>query len=221
MKILLLIFLSLFLTGCQEKPFKELKDLKEEPIPVKEDKYVDNNEIRLGLYTRSNNKYTLWKEYKTSMEKNKDINTFQILPTNEEFLNYSGSYINFIEPLWNGINSEYELGIILEYELNDGNKIKHKIIDPSNTLEYQNYIQVYLYDAIAHKNDKWYSHITKEEFNEKSYITSFKLTAGNESDKIVFPIKLTIYSQDTEDDFTDDGDYRGNSLYSINIIKNN
>lgn len=216
MKKLILIIMLIMLVGCEKEPFKEIKEIKEEPV-IKEEVYEDANPLKVGLYTRGNGKYTLWHEYQTSITPSKDINTFQILPTNEEQLSYSGRYVNFIEPLWNNVETDYKLGIILDYELNDGTKIKHVIYDPSNTLEYQDYIQVYLYDAIAHKNDKWYSHITNEEFNENSYITSFKLTAGKLSDKIVYPIKLSVFTYDTDDDFDDSNNYRGNSIYTINV----
>lgn len=217
MKKLILVIMLIILVGCEKEPFQEIKNIKEETPAIKEDTYVDENNLKVGLYTRSNGKYTLWHEYSAKITSNKDINTFQILPSNEEVLTYTGKYVNFIEPLWNSIESEYKLGIILEYELQTKTKIKHVIYDPSNILEYQDYIQVYLYDAIAHKNDKWYSHITNEEFNENTYITSFKLTAGKLSNEIVYPIKLSVFTYDTDDDFDELGIYRGNSIYTINV----
>ena len=221
MKKIFLVLNIIFITGCEKEPFKDIKDIKEEEPVIKEETskplYEDANPLKVGLYTRGNNKYSLWHEYQANITPSKDINTFQILPTNEEVLTYSGRYVNFIEPLWNNIESNYKLGIILEYELTDKNKIKHVIYDPSNTLEHQDYIQVYLYDAIAHKNDKWYSHITNEEFNENTYITSFKLTSGKKVNDIVFPIKLSVFTYDSDDDFDELGNYRGNSIYTINV----
>lgn len=217
MKKIILLLILVFITGCEKEPFKEIKEIKEPEPVIKEEVYEDNNSLKVGLYTRSSGKYTLWHEYNANITPNKDINTFQILPTNEEQLTYTGKYQNFIEPLWNNIETNYKLGIILAYTLNDNTKIKHVIYDPSNILEYQDYIQVYLYDAIVHKNDKWYSHITKEEFNENTIITSFKLTAGKQVNDIIFPITLSVFTYDSEDDFDESGNYKGNSIYSINV----
>lgn len=216
-KIFLVIALLFIVTSCEKKPFEEIKEIKEEEIkePNIIPTYNDENPLKVGLYTRNNNKYTLWEEYITKVSPNKDINTFQILPSNEKEFKYTGKYVNFIEPLWKNIETEYKLGIMLEYTLSDQTKIKHVIYDPTNILAYQDYIQVYLYDAIIHKNDKWYSHITKEEFNENSIITSFKLTAGKKANEIVYPVKISVFTYDSLDDFDEFNEYRGNSIYSI------
>lgn len=217
MKKIFLILILIFITGCEKEPFQEIKEIKDPEPVIKEEIYEDSNPLKVGLYTRGNGKYTLWHEYNANISPSKDINTFQILPTNEEQLAYTGKYQNFIEPLWNSIETSYKLGIILEYELIDNTRIKHVIYDPSNTLEHQDYIQVYLYDAIAHKNDKWYSHITNEEFNENTIITSFKLTGGKQVKNIIFPLKLSVFTYDSDDDFNESGNYRGNSIYTINV----
>lgn len=219
MKKIILVLIISILTGCVKEPFEEIKKVDKEPV-IKENEviYKDENPIKVGLYTRSNGKYTLWGEYKTKISTNKDINTFQIIPTNESELKYNGMYQDFIKSLWDNIETPYKLGIILEYELVDNTKIKHVIYDPANTLEYQDYFQVYLYDAIAHKSDKWYSHITNEEFNENTYITSFKLTAGKKNNEVTYPVKLSVFTYDSGDDFDDKNNYIGQSIYSINIF---
>ena len=217
MKKIFLILILIFITGCEKEPFQEIKEIKDPEPVIKEEIYEDSNPLKVGLYTRGNGKYTLWHEYNANISPSKDINTFQILPSNEEQLTYTGKYQNFIEPLWNSIETTYKLGIILEYELIDNTKIKHVIYDPSNTLEHQDYIQIYLYDAIVHKNDKWYSHITNEEFNENTIITSFKLTGGKQVKDIIFPLKLSVFTYDSDDDFEESGNYRGNSIYTINV----
>lgn len=219
MKKLILVLIISILTGCVKEPFEEIKKVDKEPV-IKEEEviYKDENPLKVGLYTRNNGKYTLWSEYKTKITTNKDINTFQIVPSNESELKYNGKYQDFIKSLWDNIETPYKLGIILEYELNDNTKIKHIIYDPSNTLEYQDYFQIYLYDAIVHKNDRWYSHITNEEFNENTYITSFKLTAGKKNNEVVYPVKLSVFTYDSDDDFDDQNNYIGQSIYSINMF---
>ena len=138
---------------------------------------------------------------------------------NEDEVSFSGNRYDFIKSSWDEIKEKCKLGIMLEYDtLNEGH-IKHVIYNPDNILEHDHYIQIYLYDAIAHRNDKWYSHITKEEFNENTYITSFKLYAHDKIDEVVFPVKLSVFTYDSDDDFDESGNYRGNSIYTINLNK--
>lgn len=222
MKKFLLLALLFLLTGCEREPFREIKTIKE-PEKTTEKvslEYVDENPINMGLYTKKNNTYTLLKSYNTNIYPNKDINTFQILPKNDEFITFKGRYTDYVKSTWDSINTNYKMGIILTIPLKDGTVINEYIYDPSNTLRNQKYIGVYLYDAVIHAKDKWYSHITNEEFNENTIITSVKLTAGNSETDINYPIKLSVFTYDTDDDFSKD-EYRGQSIYTLLIDKTN
>lgn len=223
MKKIILIICSIFLlTSCSFNEKKEIINNQEntkQETPVEENivTYTDENPIKIGLYSRNIGYYTLLHEYNTKITPNKDINTFQVLPLNEEKVTYKGKYQNYIKGLWDSIETNYKIGLNINYSLQDGTVINHTLYDPSNTQKYTDYIQIYFYDAIKHMNDKWYSHITNEEFNSSSYITSFKLTAGTKANEIVYPVKISIYTYDTEDDFDDNNNYRGNSIYTINL----
>ena len=219
LKILFLFLGILCLSGCfdvvEDKP--EVKEPNtEEKVKVKE-VYQDSHPIKIGLYNNIGNKYVLYKEFNSNIKPRTDINTFQIVFRNEEEVSFNGKKEDFIKSSWDEIETPFTLGIILEYDTVNEGHIKHVIYDPSNTLEHDHYIQVYLYDAIAHKNDKWYSHITKEEFNDNSYVTSFKLYAHDKIDEVTFPIKLSVFTYDSDDDFDEDGNYRGNSIYTIEV----
>ena len=49
-------------------------------------------------------------------------------------------------------------------------------------------------------------------------MTSIKLTASVYVDEVISPIKLSVFTYD-QDDFDDSGNYRGNSIYTINVVK--
>ena len=217
-KIIVLIIGIFFLTGCfevaEDNPIK--KEPKKEEV---KEVYKDTNPVKVGLYNYTGNKFVLYKDYSANIKPKTDINTFQIVFNNEDEVSFSGNRYDFIKSSWDEIKEKCKLGIMLEYDtLNEGH-IKHVIYNPDNILEHDHYIQIYLYDAIAHRNDKWYSHITKEEFNENTYITSFKLYAHDKIDEVVFPVKLSVFTYDSDDDFDESGNYRGNSIYTININK--
>lgn len=221
-KIVLLIGVIFCLTGCldvfKSKPVKQIEEPKtEEKEEIVEEVYEDNNQIKVGLYDNTGNKFNIYKSYNKKMSPDVDLDYYQIVFSDDEEVTFSGNREDYIKSLWDGIETPFTLGIILEYETKNDGLIKHVIYKPDNTLQYQDYIGVYLYDAVSHKYDKWYSHITPEEFNDNTYITSFKITPGSRIEEITSPIKVSVFTYDTEDDFDKDGNYRGNSIYTIEI----
>ena len=58
-----------------------------------------------------------------------------------------------------------------------------------------------------------------DEFNDNSIITSIKLQSSYSVDQVVSPIKLTVFTYDTDDDFIDN-EYRGNSFHTLTICIN-
>ena len=220
-KLFVLLICLSFLTGCfsKEVSIPEKKEEIKEEEKVVEEVYEDTNTIKIGLYDNIGRKFTKYNSYNKSMRANVDLDTYQIVFSDEDEVSFSGNRQDFIKSLWDAIEYDFTLGIILEYDTENEGHIKHVIYKPDNTLEYQRYFGVYLYDAIAHKNDKWYSHITKEEFNENSYITSFKLTPGDKINELISPLKISVFTYDSDDDFDETGNYRGNSIYSIEVTK--
>ena len=75
---------------------------------------------------------------------------------------------------------------------------------------------MYLYDDI--NNNGYYSHLTEEDINDNTIISSIKLTAGTYYEKITSNIKLTVFTYD-EDDFDENKNYIGNSKHTIIIKK--
>ena len=217
-KLFTILLCLVFLSGCLSEKEEKL-EIKEETKEIEkvEEKYVDSNTILVGLYDNIGKKFIKYNSYTKTMKADVDLDTYQIVFSNEDEVKFSGNRQDFIKSLWDSIEYNFTLGIILEYDTMNEGHIKHVIYKPDNTLEYQRYFGVYLYDAIAHRNDKWYSHITKEEFNDNSYITSFKLTPGKQIDEVTSPLKISVFTYDSEDDFDEQDNYRGNSIYSIEV----
>lgn len=199
---------------------KQKEILEEEPqdAVVEKDTYVDDNPIVLGLYKN----YELQTEYKTTFIKKKDIVVLQTYASNDQKIEYKGNYKDTWLPLWQEKDNDlhYKIGYLLEYTLTDGTVIKQQILSPEDADDYYDYVEIYLYDGVYHSSDSWYSHITTNDFNEDTYMTSIKLTAGSNMEMINTPLKLTAFSYD-EDDFDEVGYYKGKSFYSINIRNSN
>ena len=74
-----------------------------------------------------------------------------------------------------------------------------------------------MYDSANVAKDIWYSHLLEEEMTDSTIMTSMKLTAGSKYEEIKEPIMVTGFTYDSEDDFDDNGFYRGNSKYLVNV----
>ena len=188
--------------------------------------YTDVNPIKLGIYDKnsSNTKRILISDVVKPWTYHKDIIEYNVFYTQDEeidatrlpicFDKYASTYTDDI--------SNYRIGYNVQFEI--GDKIINKtILSPKDTEEFYDYLEVYLYDGYHRKPGEWYSHTTEEEFNKDTLLLGIKLTSGKEVSKISSDIVLTAFSYDNtnSNDFDSNGNYRGNSKYSITIEKSN
>lgn len=220
----ILLILVIVLVGCtpkeeykeEENKLENNNDIKEEII---EEEYIDNNPIKLGLYLYTggySNKEKI-STYETNFESGKDIGSFEVFFTDEEvisgnsfkslFNTYYDKYVNI---------DNYKIGYNIEFTLNDGTVNKFNLLKP-NTYLYKDYFYTYLYDDIHVNEGEFYSHL--ESIDDNTLITSIKIYAVDKIDEVK-EIKLTAFTYDSDDDFDVDGNYRGISKYSIDIINN-
>ena len=91
-----------------------------------------------------------------------------------------------------------------------------------NAYDYEGYILLFLYDDYdLYINNKVYSHTEKNQEKEDTVFSSIKLYGEAASPSITSKIKLTAFTYDSEDDFDEFGEYRGNSKYTITICEIN
>lgn len=223
-KILIITCMLLTLTSCSYKtqPINKKDNKKNITSNVKEeikDTYIDNNPITLGIYMYTNSSTPRYKtnEYKNNWELNVDICSLEIFYTNEDQIpgtNFKNLWNNYYQN-YTDINS-YKIGYLIEFNTANEGKIKKYIKSPQDTDSIYKYIQLYLYDDI-HQDGGWYSHITENEYNNDSILTSIKLTGSTYIDEITSDISLTAFTYD-DDDFDENGEYRGISKQTV-IIK--
>ena len=221
MKKILLIVVIL-LVGCTRKEelnsnknvIENNNNVKEEII---EDEYIDNNPIELGLYLYTggyNNKEKL-STYETTFVSGSDIGSFEVFFTDEEVINgtsFKALFNNYYDKYENIDN--YKIGYNIEFTLDDGTVNNFNLLE-SNTYLYGDYFYTYLYDDIHVNDGEFYSHL--ESINDDTLITSIKIYAVDKIDEVT-KIKLTVFTYDNDDDFDENGNYRGISKYSIDII---
>lgn len=212
--IILIILLTLSACSTKEEIKNNVKIVKEEEIKEEKEIYIDNNPIKVGLY--SNGK--LITTYKNKFKNDKDIANFDIYFTNEEDVYSNNTKYNFnkYKEQYENIDN-YKIGFYIEFEDNE-KKYEKIILDPDVEFALSPYIYIYLYDDIHQPDGAWYSHITKDDYNDDTVFSSIKLYMAEYCEKITTPITLTVFTYDDFDDFNEDGYYRGNSYHTVTII---
>lgn len=216
-KILLILTILLFITGCTNKTNnKEINDFKEVDIKIQEkDSYKDLNNTPISIYELRGNTLTKIHDYKTSFIPEVDINIFQIYPSSEENITLNSSFGKSFYDEWIKYNN-IKLGFNIKFSLDTGEEINYNIFNPDDTFKEWEYLLNYLYDDYFNDGKGFYSHLEMKDYNENTLFTSFKMQSSGYVNKINSNIKFSVFTYDSEDDFKDN-EYRGNSIYTINI----
>lgn len=215
-KIISLLAILILISGCSKKE-KEVKTIKEPEI-IKEETstYKDDNPVKIAFY--EDNK--ILKEYSANKVVNGDINVFSVLLTNDEEVtgnNYKVLFNNYYNQYEN--KEKYKIGYYIKFYV--GDKLFEKTItDPTSTFSLNPYLFVYLYDDIHQPDGAWYSHVEESDVEEETLYTSIKICMVTNIDDVTSPITLEAFTYDSDDDFDENGNYRGNSKYSIEISLN-
>ncbi len=221
MKKIIIICACLLLCACGSKKKSEVNKINNSVKKVEEVKetYKDDNNTIVGLYLEKGRTLELVTDYSTDIVSGKDIGVYQIYFSNDGIVNlnskFGEEYYNKFISLDN--HESIKVGFNIKYSLSNGENINQTITNPSNTIT-NGYILNYLYDDYKNRNSNFYSHIEESEYNDDTLFTSIKLYA-NSIDLLTSDIELTVFTYDTDDDFDELGNYRGNSKYTVNISK--
>lgn len=222
-KITIAFLVIILLVGCKNCTTGE-KKIKNKPTKVKtleKEIYTDLNNMPIGLYQNKGNLVHVG-SFDAEFSGLKDIAVFQIFPSDEDTVVYTGSFANYFYEKWSLLSSNHKIGFNVKYSTVDGKNLSYNILSPSDAFNNNNYLLIYLYDDYYHRNDSWYSHVEADEYNDETLFTSIKLTCGGDVSQINSSIILTVFTYDTEDDFDlSTKEYRGKSKYSIEIKRIN
>lgn len=224
MKKLSLLILILLLSACsiennENHEVQKENDNIETTVTEEsqEEIYIDNNEVKLSLFLYDGNywnKNRIEDTYYTDFINGTDIGSFEVFLTDDEAVNgssFKNTWFNYYNNYEN-IES-HKIGFNLKFVLKDGTHYSANYFEP-DTYKFGEYFYTYLYDDVNQADGAYYSHL--EEINEETLLTSIKIYAVDGIDKVDSFI-LSAFTYDTEDDFDDDGNYRGNSIYVIRI----
>ena len=215
-KIYFLILI--LLTSCKVNN-NEANQIQEQLFTeeVQEEKYIDNNEVKLSLFLYDGNyknKTRIEDTYYTEFRSGNDIGSFEVFLTDEEIVDGTT-----FKNTWNKYYIQYEnienhkIGFNIKFILKDGTHYNANYFEP-DTYKFGKYFYTYLYDDVNQLDGTYYSHL--EEIEENTLLTSIKIYAVENIDEVDSFI-LSAFTYDTEDDFDGEGNYKGNSIYVIRI----
>ncbi len=221
MKKITLLIISILLCGCSlTKEVDVVKEPKEENIESQEteEQYIDDNPIKLGIFLANSNysnKHVIEDAYYTEFNNLEDIASFEVFFTDDKEISGSNQKEIF-KRYYNEYNNidNYKIGYNIKFILTDGTNFNGNFLEP-DIYKFGAYFYVYLYDDINQPDGSFYSHL--EEMKEDTMMTSIKLYGVNLDS--VENIILSAFTYKDENDFDSDGNYRGNSRYTIRIKK--
>ena len=223
MKIIVMLLILLSLSGCKYKEKNDFnKIISNEVNENKEtiDEYQDNNPVIISMYADNTQGQTQKVNEVLTIPwiVKKDITILSTFYTDDEYI--SGSYY---QTIWNKYASRYDeyekykTGWEISFDI-ENETIHRKVLKPSDVADFYDYLEIYLYDSVHQELGAWYSHLLESEINDKTILTTMKLTCGSKCEKITSDINVKAYTYDDETDFDKNGFYRGNSFDNI-VIK--
>lgn len=223
MKKKFIFIIVLLLCGCNlSKTAKEVteEDIRKDNMVSQEQKeeYTDDNPIKLGIFLADYNysdKKVIEDTYFTEFNNLEDIGSFEVYFTDDKEISGS-SQKEIFNKYYNEYSDidNYKIGYNIKFILTDGTNFNGNFLKPDN-YKFADYFYVYLYDDIHQKDNTFYSHL--EEVNNDTLITSIKLYGVNLDN--VENIILSAFTYKDMGDFDNEGNYKGNSRYTIRIKK--
>ena len=187
---------------------------------IEEPKYKDENQVPISLYIEQGDQLVKISEYSCDWSPENVLNLFYAIPSTEESIssyNFDSMWKEKIAAYPNG--DKCRIGYQVSFKYEDGNTYTYNLKCPDDTYFTFPKVMTYLYDDVNLVPGKPYYHITQDVMYDYTIASSIKLVGDVDSDKIEGPITLTAFCFDSEDDFDEEGNYRGNSKYTIIITR--
>ena len=181
-----------------------------------------------GLYYYDESKVArvlVYETYDSAWVKGEDIQCFELFNSNEATI--KGQVFQNIWPsVWFAKDTakDCRIGYAIDFTLTNGTQVHKTILEPKDTEEYKNYMELYLYDDYHQTHGVWYSHVEQKAYNADTILTSMKLTAGQQVSEIAGDVNVTgfIYKagdtlNGTAKEFDAAGNYIGDNSYTIRV----
>ena len=183
--------------GKKYSPTIEEKNNNEEQIiqEEKEPEYVDENNVKLGLYVdNGTNLELITDDYYCDWSPENVMGLFCAIPSQENTLpntNFDTMWKDYINNYPNA--NDCRIGYALEFTLNDGNQMYFTILNPDDAYYTFPKVMSFLYDDVNLVPGKAYYHITQDVMYDYTICSSLKLVGDVYTYTIASDIKLTAF----------------------------
>ena len=214
-KILLLFSISFILIGCSNNDEVNVIVNDNNNIePIKEEK-IEEEKIDIGMYLYTGSGRDLIDNYETDFILNQDLVSIEVYNTTISSLSNAKQ-----KDLWYQYYDQYKslnpkIAYHIKFSTTDSGIIDKTIYSPSDTEDIYDYMQIYLYDDINQEDNTFYIHISEDEFNDNTILSSIKLTGSTKTDNINSDIELGAFMYT---DINTDS-YDTNNKYSVIISR--
>ena len=157
-------------------------------------------------------------EFSAMRKKKTDIDCFEVIASQSDRLEGS-SFSGIWRSAWDSFEGSQsaKIGFKVSFTLVGGEIIEKTILKPSDTKDFYDYLEIYLYDDIHQTPGVWYTHLEDKDVDDETVVSSIKLTSGSLIDQ-VGDIVLTAFVYNGEECFQD-GEYIGQAAYTITITE--
>lgn len=174
----------------------------------------------VGLYipAEDGTKGRKWIDEFTSVRKAKrDIDCFEVFSSRERYIT-GNSFSSMWQTAWNVYENveNAKIGFHIQFDLDNGEVVSKTVLKPGDAKEFYDYLEIYLYDDIHQTPGVRYSHLEDWQMDEKTIISSIKLTSGSKIHQ-VGDVVLTAFIYNGPDCFDSSGDYIGTVSATILI----
>ncbi len=214
-KILLLFSISFILIGCSNNDEVNVIVNDNNNIePIKEEN-IEEEKIDIGMYLYTGSGRDLIDNYETDFILNQDLVSIEVYNTTISSLSNAKQ-----KDLWYQYYDQYKslnpkIAYHIKFSTTDSGIIDKTIYSPSDTEDIYDYMQIYLYDDINQEDNTFYIHISEDEFNDNTILSSIKLTGSTKTDNINSDIELGAFMYtDINTDY-----YDTNNKYSVIISR--
>ena len=218
-KIFLILLSTLLLCGCESIP--EESSIKKEDVPSvkKEEVYQDLNNTPIAFYQVNGSTLEKITTITKKLNVEEDIGVFQIYPSNEDSIVLDKGFGYSFYEKWMEYKqvAPIKIGFNMKFHLRTGEDVSYNMLTPADTFNRWEHFMNYFYDDYANREKSFYSHIENDEYTEDTLFTSLKIQSSYQILEVDSKILVTVFTYDGEDDFDDDGEYRGNSSYTFTI----
>lgn len=158
-------------------------------------------------------------EFSAKRTKKTDIDCFEIFASTQERVSGT-SFASMWSEVWESHEGwqNAKIGFHITFALYSGEVISRQLLKPSDAEDFYEYLEIYMYDDINQTPGQWYTHLDDGDMDDKTIISSIKLTSGSKISQ-VGDIILTAFIYDGEDCFDAAGNYIGLISASITITE--